>query len=245
MGLIDFHAHLAPTEEAKARLLATMAANGIQAAALVAGGLVSPVDLSRQMARGEGQDVSAPNGHLVHLAEGAPLYPFYFANPHGDTNEYERLGHRYHGLKFGPAVHGVALADERNLRFVRLSAKHEHPLYLHCLPFPGFDVEALVSLAHAFPSVSFVLGHCGTGNCDFFAVDQIRPFANISFETSGGFASVVKYALETLGPNRIVFGSEYPLQDPAIEILKLKRLDLPEATLNRNARRLLRLEEAA
>ena len=34
---------------------------------------------------------------------------------------------------------------------------------------------------------------------------------------------------KTLGPERVLFGSEYPLQDPAAELLKIDNLPLPAA----------------
>ena len=246
MGLIDFHAHLEASLPASDRLLAAADRYQIEQIAVVAGRLLTPQVLSRQMANGCGQAVEAPNRELLQICHtsGGRLLPFYFANPHSTVNEYVAIGAEFVGLKLGPAIHGIALTDASNRMFIEMAQQFQHPVYLHCLPRVGFDVEALRRLACVYPRVQFILGHAGIGNCDFHAVDGIREFSNIAFETSGGFSSVVTYALSQLGRERILFGTEYPLQDPSLEIAKMRSVDLSESQLNENARRLLKLEVA-
>lgn len=243
MGLIDFHAHLAPTLEARERLRCTMRRCGIEKSAVVAGGLLSPQALSHQIRYGGENTVKVPNLTILELANetDGKLLPFFFANPFSSVEEYRDLGERFFGLKLASAVHGIALTDARNLQYMELAERFHHPVYLHCLPRKGFDIEALTVVARNFPKIIFVLGHCGIGNCDFLAIDSIRDFPNIYLETSGGFASVVKYASQQLGIRRILFGSEYPLQEPSVEILKIQHADLSSNILNQNALTLLGL----
>lgn len=249
MGLTDFHAHLAPTREAKERLLKSMERLGITQTVVVAGGLVRPEELAGQIALGGGTIVSVPNETVRRLCdeaadEGVTLFPFFFANPHEAVDEYVRTGKHFFGLKLGPAVHGIALTDSRTIRYLEVALNHQHPVYLHCLSRPGFDIEALIEIATQFPKLLFVLGHAGIGNCDFHAVSRIAPFQKIYFETSGGFSSVVKFAIEKLGMERVVFGSEYPLQDPSLELLKAHVTGMDYQALHTNACRLLGLEQA-
>ena len=242
MGLIDFHAHLEPTAVARQSLLASMDKNGISRSAVVAGGVAPVRDLSRQITLGGGGNFPVPNRALLDACaptEGR-LKPFYFANPFAPIGEYHSLGRQFFGLKLGPAIHGVPLNDDRNRGYLEVARALGHCVYLHCLARPGFDLAALVSLLQLYPEIPIVLGHSGIGNCDFFAVDAIASYPNAYFETSGGFSSVVRYALQTLGPGRLLFGSEYPLQDPSLEIYKTKVTGLSENQLNENARRLLR-----
>lgn len=241
MELIDFHAHLEPTPVAREKILASMELTGVTQCAVVAGKVASPQELSKNITEGGGGNFPVPN--LALLEACAPtlgrLLPFYFANPFEAVDEYRSIGRRFFGLKLGPAIHGVPLNDERNLRFIEVAGELGHCVYLHCLARPGFDIASLVALLQRYPAISIVLGHAGIGNCDFFAVDAIAPFANAHFETSGGFSSVVRYAVKTLGAGRVVFGTEYPLQDPSLEVLKAHVTGLSEKRLNDNARRLL------
>ena len=50
--------------------------------------------------------------------------------------------------------------------------------------------------------------------------------ANIVAETSGCFAVIVEMAIDRLGPERVLFGTEYPLQHPQVELAKLASLRL-------------------
>ncbi len=243
MELIDFHAHLEPTAAARERLLASMASNGVSQSVVVAGRVMSPKELSRNVTEGFGGNYPVPNRAVLDTC--APtlgrLLPFYFANPFESPDEYRAIGHRFYGLKFAPIVHGVPLNDSRNQRYIDESKAFGHSLYLHLLARPGFDTPALVQLVEANPSVSIVLGHAGLGTLDFCSIDAIAPFPNAHLETSGGFSAVIRYALEKLGPDRVVFGSEYPIQEPAVEILKARLTGISEKTSNANAKRLLGL----
>ncbi len=239
--VIDFHAHLLPTLEGRDRLLRAMDENAISQAVVVAGGVVSPQDLSQQITLGGGSEVSAPNESIRELCATTQgqLLPFYFANPHVAPSEYQTRGYLFYGLKLGPAVHGVELNDPRNHAYVTVAERLGHAVYLHCLARVGFDTRALLRLANHFPKVTFVLGHAGIGNCDFYSVDQIATQGNIYFETSGGFSSVIGYALTKLGEDRVLFGSEFPLEGPEVELAKYRRLNIDVAKLSVNAIRLL------
>jgi uncharacterized protein len=99
-------------------------------------------------------------------------------------------------------------------------------VYVVCIQRPGCGVADLVALAERFPGVTFVLGHSGVGNIDFYGVELVAPRPNIVLETSGGYTTVVRAALDVLGPERVLFGSEFPLQHPSVELAKFAALDL-------------------
>lgn len=239
--VIDFHAHLLPTAESREYLLRVMKENDIAQAVVVAGGMVSPQSLSLQIALGGGIAISAPNEAIrqLCLAGNGKLVPFFFANPHAAPTEYQTRGHLFYGLKLGPAVHGVELNDPRNHAYISIADGFGHAVYLHCLSRPGFDTPALLRLAKHFPKTVFILGHAGIGNCDFYSVDQIATQGNIYFETSGGFSSVIEYALKKIGEDRVLFGSEFPLEGPEVELAKYRRLKVDMTKLSLNALRLL------
>ncbi|WP_117213839.1 amidohydrolase family protein [Allorhizocola rhizosphaerae] len=240
--ILDFHAHLPPGERAAQALLAEMDRCGIGRCVIVAGGVIAPEVLSRQLVEG-GQVTTDADNEAVLAAAGGRLVPFYFANPHRDAGVYAAAGPSFAGLKLAPGVHGVPLDAEPTHDLIRVARELHHPVYLHCLQRPGFGVRDLVGLAGRHPDVSFVLGHAGVTHMDWYAVELIADVPNIWLETSGGYASVVSTALRLLGPDRVVFGSEYPLQRPEVELAKLRALDLPpdvwQRVVSDNALRLL------
>ncbi len=241
MGLIDFHAHLHPNEKALEILLDSMRRNEIDKTVVVAGGVLPFPILSRNIALGGEVDAYVDNCKIRALCDDAEgkLFPFYFANPHRSTEEYKEIGSGFHGLKLAPIVHGVPLNDPRHHEFLKVARKFQHPVYMHCLPRSGFDIEAFRDLALNFPDVSIILGHGGVNTADFYAVDRICEIPNTFFETSGPFYSVVTYAAKKLGLDRILFGTEHPLQAARVEVEKIRATGLPLEQLNCNARRLL------
>ena len=225
----DFHARLPSRPGMLRRLLATMDDCGIDRAVVCAGGTISLDQLSRQLIEGGHVETDADNDAVLRAADGSGgrLVPFYFANPHAPAALYRAAAPSYAGLEISPAVHGVALTDERTVRLLEIAAAAGHPVYVVCLERAGARVADLVRLAGRFPGLPLVLGHSGVGNIDYYAVEQIAPHPSISLETSGGYSTVVQRALDRLGAGRVLFGTEFPLQDPRVELAKYAALDLP------------------
>jgi predicted TIM-barrel fold metal-dependent hydrolase len=243
--VFDFHARLVPEPGAARRLLEVMDATGITRAAVVAGGVVDLDRLSLQIVEGGRVVTSADNDGVWAecSAVGDRLVPFFFGNPHRGADAYRRQAPRFRGLEISPAVHGVGLDDERTACLVEVAAEHAHPVYVVCLGRPGTRTSDLVLLARRFPGVTFVFGHCGFVGIDVYALAQIAPQRNIVAETSGCLTVVARLALERLGPDRVLFGTEYPLQHPTVELAKLEALALSAGTWEQiawhNAHRLL------
>jgi predicted TIM-barrel fold metal-dependent hydrolase len=246
--VLDFHVRLAPRPGAAARLLSTMVECGLARAVVCAGGTIDLDRLSRQLVDGGHVETDADNDAVLRACASADgrLLPFFFANPHGPADPYRVAAAEFRGLEISPAVHGVGLADPRIAEFVAVAAEFGHPVYTVCLERPGARVADLVELARRFPNVDFVLGHAGVGNIDFHAVNLIRGEPNIALETSGGYTCVTEAACDRLGAGRVVFGTEYPLQHPAVELAKFRALRTPPERWRRiaweNAHRLLKEE---
>lgn len=201
---------------------------GIERAIVVAGGVIPPDQMSQQIALGGYTDDDADNESVLVGCEHGDgrLVPFFFANPHRPASVYLDCGPMFRGLKLAPSVHGVPFDDPRTIALVQGAAELGHNVYAHCLHRPGFGVADYVRLAGRFPSVTFALGHAGVGDLDFYGIDLIAPVDNIVFETSCGLTATVRRALTRLGPERLLFGSEYPMQAPRVELTKLRELDL-------------------
>jgi len=227
--VLDFHVRLAPRPGAGQRLLSTLDECGLARAVVCAGGTIDLDHLSRQLIEGGHVETDADNDEVLEFCAGTDgrLVPFFFANPYRPSEEYRCRAVEFRGLEVSPAVHGVGLADPRIGELVGVAAEFDHPVYVVCLDRPGARVTDLVALARRFPQVSFVLGHSGIGNIDLYALTLIRPEPNIVLETSGGYACVAEAAVNRLGAGRVVFGSEHPLQHPAVELVKFQVLRLP------------------
>jgi uncharacterized protein len=226
--VLDFHMRLAPRPAAATGLLELMDRCRIDRAVVCAGGTIALDQLSTQLVEGGHVETDADNDAVLAGCAGSAgrLVPFFFANPHRDADEYRSRTAEFRGLEISPAVHGVALANERVAELVSVAEGVGHPVYVVCLARSGSGVIDLVRLAERFPSARFVLGHSGIGNIDLHALNLVAPHANISVETSGGYTCVLRAALDRLGADRVLFGSEYPLQHPTVELAKFAVLDL-------------------
>jgi len=231
MKIFDGHSRLRPDAEAPHRLLAEMDALGVTRALVAGGGYVTPDQLSRHIAEGGGMDVTVDHDQLLRQCEvdAARLLPAYIPNPYRAAEAYRLYreeGRLFRVLKIVSVLHGIELQDPRNIGLIEVAEELGHPVSLHCLHRRGFDVPELVALALRFPRVSFILEHSGVGNCDLHGLSLIREHHNIAFETSGGFSLVIKEACKRLGPQRVIFGSEYPIQNIRVELVKMEGLDL-------------------
>ena len=226
--VIDFHARLLSGKLPK--LLSTMDSCGIGKAVACAGGMVTPDELSIFFA-GHGHTDRDADNEAVRVgcaASDGRLIPFYFANPHRSADYYAAQAPHFRGMELEPVVHGIAFTDERTVSHLRVARQFHHPVFLAALPRDGCRVDDVTRLAQEFPDVTFVLGHGGVGVIDVHAVNLIAPHTNIIFETSGGYVCVLEAALARLGASRVVFGSEYPMQHPRIELIKYEVLGLDD-----------------
>lgn len=243
--IIDFHARLPARSGAAGRLLAVMDEHGIDRAVVTIGGVIDPDLLSEQVIRGGHVENDADNDALLVACEESEdrLLPFFFANPHRDPRDYGERAAKFRGVEISPAVHGVGLTDRRTVALVAVAAEFGHPVYIVCLGRSGAGAPELAELARTFPGVTFVLGHCGFVGIDLYALNAVRPEANIVAETSGCYTAIAAAAVERLGADRVIFGTDYPMQHPSVELAKLRALGLSGEVRDmiawRNASRLL------
>ncbi|GIF42949.1 amidohydrolase family protein [Actinoplanes xinjiangensis] len=225
-SVFDFHIRLVPRPGAREQLLTMLDECRLERAVVCAGGTIDLERLSRQLIIGGHVETDADNLAVLRACKGTDgrLVPFYFANPHREPGVYREVAAEFRGLEVSPAVHGVALTDPRVVALVEVAAAVGHPVYVVCLDRPGAGVADLVTLARRFPETRFVLGHCGIGNIDLYALELIEDVPTVLLETSGGYTCVTEAALRRLGADRVVFGSEYPLQHPTVELAKYESL---------------------
>jgi len=101
--------------------------------------------------------------------------------------------------------------------------------------------EDVAALAESFPDLTFLSAHIGGGTRWEYRLKMVREYDNVYMDTSGSNceAGIIERAVEELGVDRVVFGTDMPLVSNAG---KLEGADLaPEqkATIAYNFERLL------
>ena len=171
------------------------------------------------------------------------------------SGRLERLMERHpvHGLKIHPQLQAIHPLDRRIARILGLARRYRLPVTIHTGTFPfrtaGWDdARLLAPLLDAWSDLTFLLAHMGWDQSDqVLALARRRPWAWV--ETSWQDASTIRKAVETLGPERVVFGSDWPLLKPRYALAHIRRA-LPEAgsrgaVVGGNAMRLLGLRALA
>jgi uncharacterized protein len=180
--------------------------------------VVCPVDRCIVVDNREGND------YVLDAARRHPdrLYAFATANPwYGDraVEELSRaLDNGARGIKLHPSLQGFLLCDELVNPLVELAEARNVPMFFHT-GTPAFAQPAqLGELAMRFPNVKFIMGHMGSTDfkLEAVAVGAIAP--NIYLDTSWIMPDLVLRAVETVGPDRVVFGSDSPLSTLQIEL---------------------------
>jgi hypothetical protein len=92
----------------------------------------------------------------------------------------------------------------------------------------------IADLARRHPKTKIIMTHL-TG-CGPRGVLDIRPCPNVYVDTSGSqpFSGVVEYAVEKLGAERVLYGSDTPIRDLACQLGRISG-----AKISRHARDLI------
>jgi predicted TIM-barrel fold metal-dependent hydrolase len=243
--VLDFHARLTPGDREPAALLAAMDEAGIGRSVVSAGGLLSLDRLSAQINDGGRADVAAGNDrvHEQCARSAGRLLPFFFADPVRDVEAYRAAAGRFRGLEISPAVHGFRLDDPAVADLITIAAAARHPVYVVTLAHPGTRPADLAGLARRSTGVTFVWGHCGHTGLDLAGLAELAPVPNVHAELSGCLTVTAVQAVRRFGVSRVLFGTEYPLQHPRVELAKAAALGLTPPGLREvmagNAGRLL------
>lgn len=251
--IIDAHAHLVRGDYGSVELyLSQIEAAGIEAGVVVPGGMVDVRRLTDYVTGRADPSSDPPDNEYVEDATRVhpELVPFYCANPHAD-GAVEALLAAFHegsrGLKLSPLSHRFSFSARAVLELVECAESFGLPVYSHVLYNPGASTEKFVSLAKQFPSVPFILGHMGFGPADSDAIQAAVELDNLFLETSGGNTLHIRLAIEKAGASKVIFGSEFPLSHPKVELEKVFCLGLSDTELERvlykNIYELARLSE--
>lgn len=119
----------------------------------------------------------------------------------------------------------------------------QHAWYKTVGQYPGESTPADVAdLGRRHPGTTIQMAHLS--GCGERGVLDIAPYPNIVVDTCGGDpeSGMVRFALDVLGPERVLFGSDAPGRDFGIQLSRILAEDLDPDTLYAvlagNARRL-------
>lgn len=173
---------------------------------------------------------------LEYVADACQRYPrligYARMNPHyGDqaVRELERgfrdLGMK--GLKLHPVSYVMHPASEETLALIRTAAAWHAPTLFHCGDEEFTLPYQIAQAAAAVPDATIILGHMGGYFHVDDAIEAARLHPNLVLDTSAmPYPSLIRKAVEQIGPERVVFASDGPGCDPTLEVAKIRAAGL-------------------
>jgi len=212
------------------------------------------VDVLRQLQRVEtdsaivfadaaSPDLESSNRYILRSGQEFDCYPFYYmgGNPYTDTRMdleippdiEEYAGLRWHGW-FAESEDRAGRVDRHELDFaVIIMESPEFTGLMTALAYYGkpvlFEEDFAVTLefVRRYPELTVIIPHMGTlsGGQDQ-VIGQFYRNENVVFTTSHGVLD--QATVRRIGPERLLYSSDFPYGRPADEIEKIKRLELSD-----------------
>ncbi|AKT37630.1 amidohydrolase family protein [Chondromyces crocatus] len=248
--IIDAHAHVSPTSYGSAELyLQQLAQGGIAQGVVSPGGMLDVRQMGAYIS-GQLKPDLVPKNEYVDWGLGLSggLHGFACVDPCTETapetlERYLRQGFR--GLMVTPLVHKFSFGDDVLAPLMEVCAAHGATVCSHVAFRPGANTADYVRLAERHPNTPFILEHMGAGPADSEATAAATRLDNLYLETSLGSYLHIAETVKRAGASKVIFGSEFPLSHPVVELQKLLLLPISsgerDKILGGNIRHLLRI----
>lgn len=143
---------------------------------------------------------------------------------------------KFKGIKLHPLIHAFLPNDEAVYPIMEEARSAKLPVLIHSGHPPYSLPWSIGELAENFRDVTIVMLHMGHGHGVYIqaAINTARKYDNIYLETSGmPMHSKIKEAVDLLGDNRVMYGSDFPFHDPSVEIGRVTASGLSSKQLER------------
>ncbi len=142
------------------------------------------------------------------------------------------------GLKLHPTTTLAHPADEPTVALLRRCGELGVPALFHCGDDPYTTPQTMALAAAAAPDTAIVLGHMGGYLHVEEAIDAAMEHSNVYLETSAmPYPEHIRTAIDRVGPERVLFGSDGPGCNPRLELDKVRSLALDAGRRSTRPRR--------
>ena len=177
------------------------------------------------------------NSALDYLVESCKKYPgrlipLIRLNPRAGFKSIELLElaveeHGIKGVKLHPASYNLPPFGGITVEILKKAAYYDIPVLFHCsdemMTYPAQIGDAM----DESPDTKVILAHMGGFFHKKDAIELMKRHPNAYTDTCEfPFSAGILRFIEELGPDRIFFGTDLPTDNPAVEIEKIKILNL-------------------
>lgn len=184
------------------------------------------------------------------------LIPFCSVHPN-DPNKHQKLHTYIHmgakGLKLHPNFQRVRPDSRESFELYEAYACYQRPLLVHSgvtgrekifrwrCTFSALD--QLIRIPENFPRLPVIFAHAGIAQYDQ-AICLAQQHRNVYLEISGQPAAHIRQALSTIGPERLLFGTDWPFWKQSLALRAVQQATqhdqaAAKCVLHENAERLL------
>lgn len=168
-----------------------------------------------------------------------------------DVEEIIELG--LHGVKLHPDIQGFKIDDYRCLKIYELCEKHKLPILMHTgdSRYDNSNPNRLIPILEIYTDLIIIGAHFGGWSIWEEASKKLHGIPNLYVDCSSSFAwlpddNVVKEMIYRYGTDRVLFGTDYPMWSPSVELNRFMGLGLPDEVnrqiLSKNAVKVFGIE---
>jgi predicted TIM-barrel fold metal-dependent hydrolase len=138
----------------------------------------------------------------------------------------------FRGLKQHPVSTLTHPAHPDSLALIRAAGELGVPTLFHCGDEPLTTPLSIAPAAAACPGAKIILGHMGGYRHVDEAIDVAEQHPNIILETSAmPYPQKIREAIDRIGVERVIFGSDGPVCSPTLERQKVVQAGLTDDEL--------------
>jgi len=174
------------------------------------------------------------------------IYGYVTVNPRFGDEAVEEIRryvgqHGMVGIKLHAEIQGYPGNDPCVYPVMEEAAKLDVPVKIHA------ETDETDQLADRFPDVTIIMCHMGGGGDWLKGIRTAKRRGNVILDTTSSCTDVgmVEEAVATIGPERIVYGSDMPLLNPIAQLAKVQTADIDEDAkrkiLGENIARILKI----
>lgn len=141
------------------------------------------------------------------------------------------------GIKINPSAERHRVTDSVYEKPLALCNDYEALVLIHCgrwVEMSGWSFA--LEVARKYPKATFILAHMGGTHPDLAipAIDDAKALGNVLFDTSQTRQlSVLRYGLEQLGADRLLFASDMPWGNYLQNIVGLLQIEMEESEIHK------------
>lgn len=219
--IIDMHMHIEEVASLGWKMSAEDCIRAMDAAGVDRAAVMTLTDLPGLNPQGLELIAEACDRHPGRLYGFVRLNPAHLAESHRLLEQaVTELG--FKGLKLHPVSTLQHPGGAATIELIRHAGELGVPTLFHCGDEPMSTPLSIARAAAACPDARIILGHMGGYFHVDEALDVAEQFPNVILETSAmPYPDKIRVAVERVGADRVIFGSDGPVSSPVLERQKV------------------------